>query len=304
MAEAQGQAPTATNQSTDLTQDQLAGTKDAAVAGTAEQSGGSDLSKDAAREAIRKHKLKVDGQEVEVDDDELKRGYSLSKAAAKRLQEGTAAKKQAEQFIMMMKDPEKLQEAMLKLGYTRQQIRQMSEKVLAAELEEELLDPKEREFRQAKAKLQQYEELEKKRKEEIQRKRDEEMKAKYPDDYSKKFVEALKAHKLPGTKGTIAEMAKYISRSAKIGFEMTPAEAAQLVKEDIETAQKSLYGDVDAETLIRLLGDQGLQKIRQYEVSKLKNPDNPTPQEQGQRRQKSPGERMTPAEWRRYNRGS
>ena len=34
-----------------------------------------NITKEEAREAIRKHKLKVDGEDIEVDDEEMKRGY-------------------------------------------------------------------------------------------------------------------------------------------------------------------------------------------------------------------------------------
>lgn len=264
------------------------------------------LSKEAAREAIRKHKVKVDGQELEVDDEELKRGYAHQKAANKRLQEGMAAKKQAEEFIKMMKDPAKVKEVMTKLGYTREQIRKMSEEVLAAELEEELMDPRERDLRDAKMRLQKYEELEKAQREAKQKKIDEAMKKKYSEEFSAKFVDALKTEKLPPTKPMVAEMAKYIHRAAKLNFEMTPQEAAKLVKEDIERSYQNLYGESDAETLARLLGEQNLQKIRQYDTSRLKDPNAglKTPQIQGEapNRTRSSNKPMSAKEWRDFNR--
>lgn len=259
--------------------------------------------KEAAAEALRKFKLKVDGQEVEVDEEELKRGYTHQKAANKKLQEGLKAKKQAEEFISMMKDKGKLFDAIKKLGHDP---RALSEEFLASQLEEEMLDPREKELRDAKNRLKAYEELEKKQKEAIQKQREEELRKKYSEDYTTQFVEALKTTGLPPTKPMVAEMAKYIARSAKIGFEMTAQEAAKLVKEDLELAYRNLYGEADAETLVKLLGDQGLQKIRSFDTQRLKDPNQhlQTPKEQGEvnRQRRENVKRMTPQEWRAFNR--
>lgn len=261
--------------------------------------------KDAAAEARRR--LKIDNEEI--DEDEVIKVYKDRKghqsAANKILQEGKAAKKQAEEFVKMMKDPAKLKGAMEKLGYTREQIRKMSEEILAAELEDELMDPREKDLRDAKAKLKSYEDMERQEKEAVEKRRDEDLKAKYSKEYSEQFIDALKSERLPPTKQAVADMAKYVHRAAKMNFKMTPLEAAKLVKEDIETAHRNLYGEADPETLVRLLGDQGLSKIRGYDSARIKKPEDmlKTPQNQGEPRQRnSNGSRMTPKEWREFNR--
>lgn len=262
-----------------------------------------DSVKAAAQEA--KRRLKIDDQEV--DEDEVLKVYKERKghqtAANKILQEGKAAKKQAEEFVAMMKDKGKLFDAIQKLGHDP---RTLAEEYLAAQLEDDLLDPREKELKSAKSKLKQYEELEKAQKEAAIRKRDEALKAKFSKDYSDQFVEALKTSNLPATKAMVAEMAKYIHRAAGLKFQMTPQEAAQLVKEDIETAYKNLYGEADGETLVKLLGEQGLQKIRTHDTSRLKSPEahlrTPTEQAEPSARVRSTGKRMTPQEWRAFNR--
>lgn len=263
--------------------------------------------KDAAKEAIRKHKLKVDGQEMEVDEEELKRGYAHQKAANKRLQEGMKAKKMAEDFMSAMKNPETLLDTLFKLGHDKTQVRKLAESFLAGELEEDMLDPREKELRSLKAELEKEKAEKKRQQDERENKIKEEMKKKFSEDYSRQFVDALKESGIPPTKAMVSEMAKYIARSAKIGFEMTAKEAAKLVKEDIEMAHRNLYGEADAETLIKLIGEQGLQKVRTYDTSRLRDPNThlSTPKEQGElKRERSSGKRnpMTPAEWRAFNR--
>lgn len=267
----------------------------------------SEMVAEAAKEAVRKHKLKVDGQEIEVDEDELKRGYSHQKAANKILQEGKQAKKQAEQFLNMLKDKGQVLTALKKLGYDDKALRELSEEYLTETLKYEMLDERERKLIETEKKLRAYEEMEARQKKEAEETRLNEMKKKFSEEYSQKFVEALKESRLPANKTMVSEMAKYIHRASKIGFEMTPQEAAKLVREDVENAHRNLYGDVDAETLAKLLGEQGLQKLRSYDVSRLKDPNAQlkTPQEQAepQVRKRDHSKRMTPQEWRMFNRG-
>jgi hypothetical protein len=159
--------------------------------------------KEAAAEARRKLKI---GDE-EVDEEEVFKVYKDRKghqrAANKELQEGLKAKRQAEEFISMMKDKQKLFDALRKLGHDP---RQLSEEYLAGVLEEEMLDPREKELREAKNKLRSYEDLEKKQKEEANKRRDEALKKKYAEDYTSQFVEALKTSGVPPTKPMVAKM--------------------------------------------------------------------------------------------------
>ncbi len=258
--------------------------------------------KEAVAEAVRKHKVKVDGLELEVDEEELKRGYSHQKAANKILQEGKAARKQAEEFIAMMKDPEKFFETAEKLGHNP---RELAEKRLAKYLEDEMMDPRDKELRDAKLRLKQIEDMDKQQKEQLEAHRHEALKKKYAEDYTKQFTEALKESQLPPTKAMVGEMAKYIQRSAKIGFQMTAKEAAQLVKEDLQLSIQRLTGEADGDTIIRLLGDQVANKVREHDVKKLKSPEQhlKTPEVQGQMRDRTvPNKRMSHAEWRAFNR--
>lgn len=263
-----------------------------------------DPVKEAAKEAIRKFKVKVDGAEVEVDENELVRGYSHQKAANKILQEGKLARKQAEEFVQMMRDPEKFFEVAGKLGHDS---RLLAEKYLAKQLETELMDPRDRELAEAKAKLKHIEDLERKQQEAVEAQRNEALKQKFAKDYNDQFVAALEESGLPPTKPMIAEMAKYIGRSAKIGFKMSAAEAAALVKEDVLIAHQRLIGDADGEILMKLLGENVANKIRKYDVAKLKSPEQflQTPKDQPDAPRERPtkgNKRMSAKEWREFNR--
>lgn len=264
----------------------------------------SNAVKEAAAEA--KRKLKIGDEEV--DEEEVLKIYKSRKehqrAANAELQKAIAARKQNEEFLKMMKDPEKFFEIAAKMGHDP---RDLAEKHLVKQLQDELMDPREKELRDAKNKLKEYEDLERRQKEEQERKMHETLKAKYAQEYNEQFISALKESGLPATKPMVAEMAKYISRSAKIGFKMTASEAAQLVMEDVKQAQAALIGNADGETLLKLLGPDLANKIRDADLKKLKSPEQvlKTPQIQGEsnRERKTDGKRMTPQEWRKHKLG-
>lgn len=277
--------------------------KDAAQQAQGKRLSSTDPIKQAVEEA--KRKLKVDNQEI--DEDEVISTYKARKehqrAANAELQRGLAARKQAEEFVSMMRDPQKFYETAKKLGHDP---RQLAEEYLASQLEDELMDPRDKELKNAKAKLKQIEDLERQQKDAVERQRNEVLKAKFAKDYSDQFVAALQDSGLPPTKPMVAEMAKYISRSAELGFKMTAQEASQLVKEDVAEAHRRLIGDSDGETLLKLLGDEVANKIRKYDTSKLKNPEaalrTPLDQPEPRKRNKDDGKRMSPREWREFNR--
>lgn len=258
---------------------------------------------EAAKEAIKRHKVKIEGKEVEVDEAELIRGYAHQKVASRTHHEGMQARKQAEEFVAMMKNPETFYETAKKLGHDP---RKLAEEYLVRQLEDELMDPRDKELRDTKSKLKQIEEMESRQKEALEQQRNDVLKQKYAKDFSDQFVSALQETQLPATKPMVAEMAKYVSRAAKLGFEMTPLEAAKLVREDVEGAHKRLIGDADGEVLIKLLGDDLANKVRRYDTQRLKNPEQnlktPTEQPEPRAKQKPHGRRMTSKEWRDYNR--
>ena len=178
---------------------------------------------------------------------------------------------------------------------------------MVQQIQDEMMDPREKELRDAKNKLKHFEDLEKAQKAEQERKVHETLKAKYAQDYNDQFVAALKESGLPPTKPMVAEMAKYISRSAKIGFKMTAQEAAQLVMEDVRQAQAALLGNADGDLILKLLGEDLANKVRSADIKKIKNPEQvlktPTQQSEVRRDRNNGDRRMTAEEWRLHKRG-
>lgn len=271
----------------------------------ATQTSNTSTIKDAATEARRK--LKIDDQEV--DEEEVIKTYrdrkGHQKEANKRFQEGLKAKKQAEEFISMMKDKGKLFDTIRKLGHDP---RQLSEEYLASVLQDEMMDPKEKEIKELRSKLTTHEEKEKQITEEREKSERETLKKKYAEKYTAEFVDALKTVNLPPTKEMVGEMAKYIARAAKINFEMTPQEAAKLVQQDEDTRIEHRLKNATPEQIIQILKEEGVQKVRGYDTSRLKDPNSglKTPTEQSEpntARARNSSKPMTVQQWRRHKMG-
>lgn len=261
----------------------------------------------SAAAAEAKRKLKIDNEEV--DEDEVIKTYrdrkGHQKVANQKFQEGLKLRKQSEEFITAMNDPSRLVETLQKMGWKDQQIRTVAEQYLASVLENEMMDPKEKEFRTTKQKLEAFEKKEKLQKEAEEQQHQEALKAKFAKQYETEFIEALKTSGLPPTKDAVGEMAKYIARAAKIKMPMTALEAAKLVQQDLEARDRHRFQNLDPETIVKIVGEDGLKRIRDFDVSRIKDPSAnlKTPEDQREAsRNKPKAERMTPEQWRAFNR--
>lgn len=257
--------------------------------------------KEAAAEAMRKYKVKVDGSEMEVDEKELLRGYAHQKAASKALNEGKQLRKQAEQLISMMRDQGQLFDVIKKMGHDP---RKLAEEYLASQLQDELMDPREKELRDTKAKLKQIEDMDRMQRETVEKQRLEQLKGRFSEEYTTQFIDALKTSGLPQSKSMVAEMAKYVGRAAQIGFKMTAQEAAQLVREDLVSQHKTVIGESDGEALIRILGEDVANKVRKWDTSRVKSPEQnlQTPVEQGEPKDRSRPSGLSKKEYAVYKR--
>lgn len=228
----------------------------------------------AQQEQIRKYKVKINNEELEVDEDELLRGYQTRKAADEKFREAAMARKQVEEVISMLKDEDSVFEVLSKLGYDP---RELSEKYLVKRLEEETLSPQEKELREYKRKLAEFENAKKAEEERIQEEQRITLINKYTNDYSTQVVDALETSGLPKTPHTVKRMAYYLHQSLQRGYDLTAKDVVHLVKEDYMEEQKALFGSLDTDSITSLLGKETVEKLRKQELSKLKKPSNSKP---------------------------
>lgn len=209
---------------------------------------------DKPAEAPRKFKVKVDGQELEVSEEDLLRGYQTREAADKRFKEGAQARKEAEAYRaevnsvleLMQKDPRGFAEKAKGLGinpaeFAEAILRPIVEEEIAAE-EEKQMSPEQLKQREMEKKLRGYEAKEA----EAAKQAAEAEKAKAAQatqaatdartqEYSSIILEALKATNLPHTHETGLEMVDLLQETIERGI---PLDAKALAR-DLEARKRA-----------------------------------------------------------------
>lgn len=245
-----------------------------------------------------KIKVKVDGKEVEVTLDELKKGYSHGRAAAQRMEQATLQMKQAEEFIRVLKeDPIKVLTDP-RLGVNA---RKVAEEYLLAQLEEDAMDPRDKELRDTKKRLAEKEEAEKRAKEEQEQKRLEAEKAKYREHYQAEIIAALDKSGLPKTEATVKRTAYYLGRAIEKGLDLKAEDVVDMVREDYLNEQKQLVGGLEPEKIMEMFPELA-DKIRKHAVQSHKKkreammPGRAASQPEAPKRRGS--QKMSKDEWR------
>ncbi len=222
---------------------------------------------------VRKMKLKLDGQDVEMSENEVIALAQQGKVSGKRFQEAADMRRQAEQIMKLAAENPK--EFLTKQG---KNARQWAEELLIEELKREAMTPEQKRAAENETKLKQYE-LEKKQakeaadKADIDRKTEEHMK-----NFDNIFVEALGKSGLPKTPYTIMRMAQLVQSKNKLKLDVSADQLAKLVKEDYIAEQKTLFGALDGDQMIEFLGPELVKKLSKAQIAKIKAKGNPTAQ--------------------------
>lgn len=258
----------------------------------------------------KKLKIKIDQQEYdeelpfEVDEnnkaqvDYLKRHLQMSKAAAKRMQEASLTRKQAEQFIQVLQnDPMKVLSDPRVMG--NEKFQAIAEQFLAKKLQEQMLSPEDRKRIEMEEKLRNYEEQEKKLREDAEHKQIQQLEEHYAQQYQKTIMTALQTSNLPKNPFTVRRMAELMQKNLQHGLDLEPQHLAQLVREDYQKELVSLIGSSEADQIISMFGDDITNKIRKHDLAKFKAGQNginqpqkqaPTPSQNTEKRKMRPDE--------------
>jgi hypothetical protein len=249
--------------------------------------------------AKRLYKVKINGNEQEVDEQELLAGYSTRKAADEKFREAAMTRKQAEEFISLLKtDPLKvLNNPNLGINF-----KELAEKFLVEQYEDDMLDPRDRELREAKRQLAEIEEQKKEQQKQQEEAQATELRERYTNDYVKNITDALSTSGLPKTEHTVKRMAYYMAEGLKRGMDLQAKDVISLVKDDYMTEHKSFFSNLDGDALLQILGDDVATKIRKHDISKLKSPVKPlsTPEKQAEPIKREASQpKMSKDEWKK-----
>ena len=236
---------------------------------------------EAAQAIEELYEVGVDKELFKVNLKELKRGYSHQQGSNKRMQAGIEMKKQADQLIARFETPDGVLEYLKEKGVDPYEF---MESKLYERIQDEMMDPKDKKIKEVESKLQKYE----REKEEFETTAKEKQVKEYSDqlakEYQAEFIEALEAYDFKDP-SMVSRMANKIQDIAKKhGERITGLEAAELVNMDLKRDVGFVLNKCGGKELFNILGEEGLKKVREYDLSRLKNPTQglSTPKQQGE----------------------
>ena len=233
----------------------------------------------------------------EVDEDEVINDYGKGKAADKKFAEAAALRKEAVAFIEALKSDPISVLTNPKLGVN---MREVAESYLLAQLEDEMMDPRDKELRDLKKEKTTREQMEAESKRQAEEAEVQALTENYRAEYEKSFQSCLEASGLPKTPHTVKRLAFYMNEGMKRGMDLKPDDVVGLVKDEYIEEQKSLFSGLDGENLLKLLGDDLAKKIRKFDTSRVMKPqkislmDQPNVSERATKKV----DRVTKEEWK------
>jgi hypothetical protein len=207
--------------------------------------GGQEMELDALFRT-KKHKAKVDGKEMEVDYDELVKGYGHNTAANARMREAAELKKATEarekalyESIYGWKtNPASAFEALEKLGID---VDSISHERVLKKMQYEMMSPEQREAFDAKRELETYRQREKREAEERKQQELAQMQQKAVTDLEQGIVEYLGKSSGPVDPALVGRAVDEMISAMEHGQELSIEQAFQKAGQWFETESKSIF---------------------------------------------------------------
>lgn len=220
--------------------------------------------------AAKTYMVVVDGVEVEVDEDTLRKGYTHGAAANKRMSDASNMRKEAEEVIKFFKSNPR--EAFAKLGLDA---KQFAEQLIYDDLNESLMDPKDRELRDYKKKVDSYESTRRKQDEESANAQMEAEIAAQSEAIQTEIIDTLTSAGLPQTERTVGRIAYYMQSALHAGFDVTPKDVIEQVRQDYVHDFKQFMGGMTESQIEMFLGNDMVKKMAKTTVKQAKGFESP-----------------------------
>lgn len=253
-----------------------AGAGDSGTAATQQDNAaaGAKTGETAAQAEARRLKLRIDNQDVELDESEVVANYRKGRDASKlltkveqRRQEALKARAEAEGLLGRLKsDPRGV---LRELGVD---VRGLSEKTILEEMELEKMTPAERRAYEAEQKLKAYEaEKEKAKQTEAEKAHAAEVE-RHKDELAGLFLETFDKLGLPKSSArfVLHRMAHLYGQNEAAGLESTPEEMAAYVLEGFKGEHKGVLSGLEGEALLSHLGEDMVKKVLSAHLSKVR----------------------------------
>lgn len=220
---------------------------------------------------VQKHKIKVNGVEMELPLEEIIKRAQMAEGAHRKFEEAAKARREAEEkeaklnkgLKDLLKDRIKQNPEMLK----------DVEEFFAEKIQEMQMSPEEKEKAQLKQQLEDYKRQEQERKQAEEQQQIAKMSEQVRADISTKIVKSLDESKLPKAPYTIKRMAEYMMAMRQAGYKLADIDmsvVASRVRSDYIEDVREMFGAFDGEGIVGIMGDTLADKIRQYDIGRIK----------------------------------
>ena len=237
------------------------------------------------QKAIAKFKVKVDGEELEVDENELKRSYAHAKAAAKRMEEASEMRKSYQRQIQIAEgfekwidnvksNPEALFSLAEQLGLD---VDDIAMRRAAERLKYEYMDESERRAFDNERELSRYKQLEQQQQERQRQEAEQQYIAKARETVESEFVDFFTEQGVKPTPTMLARIAELKLGAAAAGRSLSMADAYKRVAAEQQKARLELFANLSDDD-IKSLPKESLQKLRQQDMRQYNAGKRPTAQ--------------------------
>ena len=221
-----------------------------------------------AKEAARKLKVKIDGQEREMDEKDVIDGYQLRQVSDKKRSEAEKTMQEyTKLFEHLKKDPIKFMKA------TGIDFDNLATSYLAKKAEEHMMDPKERELRQAKAEAEQYKKWVEEQKSHQEKTKKEQEISTHRQQIHSEIIQAIEESKelgLPVDEELVIHIAQKMILQDKKQKPLNAKESLTRAYESQQKYLKAMAAKMEGESLIKWLGEDVAMKIRKHDLALLK----------------------------------
>ena len=215
----------------------------------------------------RKMKLKVDGRNEELSEEEVIKWAQMGRAAQSRFQEAAAMRKQAEDFIQMLKTNPR---AVLENKNIGVDLRKFAEDYLGEQLRAQQMTPEQRRIKELEDSLKAKEAQEAEGKKTAEQRQHDAEIAQYQQEYDISIPQAIEKAGLPKTPYTVKRITDYMISALNNGVDVSPDAVTEMVRQDYMSDLIALAGGMDGDRLLALFGDGVSNKIRKADLARLK----------------------------------
>lgn len=219
------------------------------------------------------HEVKINGKLERLTLEQIKERASKAEAADRRFQEASQLTKKAEAVLGKLRSPKdaiaflESPELNLNPDEVRAEFEAWYERKFIAR---EKMTPEQRELADAKARLQKYEDDEKSQKEAIEREENERLDNETRESIQTEVKEILESGKLPKSRFIVARVAYWTRVNETKGINAPREQIIAQVKKEMSDIHRSMVESSDGETLINLLGEDTVRKLRKFDLERLR----------------------------------